>query len=245
VETNAWKRPIYYAVTVAPENFIGFTPYLQMQGLALQLTPKINSPQGGDYEINLPIMKECLMEPQKEISTEPQYGFVFNNLNNAHAFYDDNVRNLMVNYRYSYLRLAAYYQMHGDSVNAVAALDTMESRIPNRVLPIKYEILSDIARLYYMSGAMPQFHKFADIVVQDALAAIEENPNDVQRYYNPYRILLDIYDMEKDYQKSIDLLEKLETMFPSDRSIPQRISQLQVMMNMKTVPPSPYTASPK
>jgi hypothetical protein len=243
VETNAWKRPIYYAVTVAPENFIGLTPYLQMQGLALQLIPKINNPQGNDYEINLPIMKQCLMVPQVKLSAEPQYGFVFRNLDNPRVFYDDNVRNLMVNYRYSYLRLAAYYDMHGDSTNAVAALDTMESRIPYRVLPVKYEILSDITRLYYMCGAMPQFHKFASVVEQDALAAIEENPNDVQRYYNPYRILLDVYDMERDYQKSIDLLEKLQIMFPSDRSISQRIAELQAVMSMKTAPPGRDTSS--
>ena len=133
IETTAWKQPIYYAVTVAPENFIGLTPYLQMQGLALQLTPKVNAAQGGDYEINLPIMKGCLMRGKK-ISTEPQYGFLFKNLDNTHVFYDDNVRNLMVNYRYSYLRLAAYYETHGDSSDAVAALDTMEARIPEKVV---------------------------------------------------------------------------------------------------------------
>jgi hypothetical protein len=242
VQTNEWKRPIYYAVTVAPDNFIGLTPYLQMQGLALQLMPKMNGPQSGDYEINLPIMKECLMEPHVRISTEPQYGFLFRNLNNPRVFYDDNVRNLMVNYRYSYLRLAAYYEMHGDSSDAVVALDTMESRMPNSVLPIRYEVLGDITRLYYLAGAMPQFHKFADIVEHDALAAIEQNPNDVQSHYYPYRILLELYDMEKDYQKSIDLLQKLEIIFPNDRSIPQRIAELQAMMNMKTLPPTPDTS---
>jgi hypothetical protein len=244
VETNAWRRPIYYAVTVAPDNFIGLTPYLQMQGLALQLTPRMNSAQTADYQIDLPIMKECLMAPQPRLSTEPQYGFEFKNLNNPHIFYDDNVRNLTVNYRYSYLRLAAYYEAHGDSTDATAALDTMEARMPNSVLPIKYEILSDITRLYYMAGAMPEFHKFANIVEHDALAAIEENPNDVQRYYNPYRILLDIYDMDKNYQKSLDLLEKLRAMFPSDRSIPQRIAELQAEMNAKANPSTPDTSAP-
>jgi hypothetical protein len=242
IETNAWKRPIYYAVTVAPDNFIGLTSYLQMQGLALQLTPKMNTTPGGDYEINLPIMKECLMEPEKELSTKPQYGFLFKNLNDPHIFYDDNVRNLMVNYRYSYLRLAAYYEMHGDSADAVSSLDTMEARMPNKVLPIKYEIMSDITRLYYMAGATKQFHKYADIVEKGALAAIQDNPNDVQRYYNPYRILLDLYDMEKDYQKSIDLLQRIQAMFPNDHSISQRITELQSMMNMKTPAPSPDTS---
>jgi len=242
IETNAWKRPIYFAVTVAPDNFIGMTPYLEMQGLALQLIPKTNIAQGGDYEVNLPIMKASYIEPIKKISKEAQYGFLFRNLNNPRIFYDDQVRNLLSNYRYGYLRLAAYYETHRDSSSAISSLDTMEARIPNNVLPIKYEILSDITRLYYMAGGMQQFHKFADIVEKDALESIQDNPNDVQRYYNPYRILLELYDMEKDYQKSISLLQKLQGMFPNDRSISQRITELQALMNTNTTPPAKDTS---
>ncbi|HUI28646.1 MAG TPA: DUF2723 domain-containing protein [Candidatus Acidoferrales bacterium] len=242
VQTNQWKRPVYYAVTVAPDNFIGLTPYLQMQGLALQLMPKANNVQGGDYEINLPIMKDCLMEPEKKLSTEPQYGFLFRNLDDPHVFYDYNVRNLMVNYRYSYLRLAAYYEMHGDSGKAIATLDTMEARVPNEVLPMKYDLLSDIARMYYMAGATSQFQKFANIVESGAREAIEENPNDVQRYYNPYRILLDIYGMENQYQKSIALLQKLQGMFPNDNSISREIARLQTMMKINSAPLTPDTS---
>jgi len=81
---------------------------------------------------------------------------------------------------------------------------------------------------------MSQFHKFAGPVEQDALEAIHENPNDVQGYYNPYRILLDVYDMEKDYAKSLDLLQRLDTMFPGDRSISAKIAQVQASMNVKS-----------
>ena len=249
VETNAWKRPVYYAVTVAPDNFIGLSPYLQMQGLALQLTPKMNRMQGEDYEINLPIMQACLMDPIKKESKEPQYGFLFTNLSNPNIFYDDNVRNLMVNYRYSYLRLAAYYQMRGDNASTIATLDTMEARIPTEVLPMRYEILSDISRLYFLSGAERQFKKFADVVTRDAKEAINENPNDVQRYYNPYRILLDVYEMERNFQDEINLLQSLQERFPSDRSIANKIAQLQVMMNFnkgsEVGKSTPDTSKPK
>ncbi len=101
---------------------------------------------------------------------------------------------------------------------------------------MEYRTLSDVVRLYYSAGAMTQFHKYADVVEHDALAAIQENPHDVQSYYNPYRILLDLYEMGKDYQKSIDLLQKLQKIFPEERSISQRIAELQAMMNAKTTP---------
>ncbi len=233
IETNAWRRPIMFAVTVAPENFIGLTPYLQMQGLALQLTPAPSRTQGEDYALNMPIMEKCFLQNPSKISKTPQYGFLFTNLNKPNTFYDDNVRKLMLNYRYGFMRIAANNEMHNDTQAAVACLDTMESKVPVEVIPMDYRTLSDVARLYYSAGETTQFHKYADIVEHDALAAIQENPRDVQSYYNPYRILLDIYEMEKDYQKSISLLQKLQTMFPEERGISQRIAQLQAMMNSK------------
>lgn len=233
IETNRWQQPIYFAVTVAPENFDGFGQYLQMQGLALELTPSVQRGQNEDYRIDANIMKQCLLNTPETFYNGPHYGFLFRNLNNPHIYYDENARRLTLNYRNSFMRLAAYYISHGDNQNAVATLDTMEARIPISVIPLDYRILSDVARLYFMAGAKQQFVKYAATVEKDARKAIEQNPGDVQTPYNPYRILLDIYDMQGAYQKEIDLLKRLQEMFPQERSIQDRISQLQSLLSMQ------------
>ncbi len=234
VETNQWKRPIYFAVTVAPGNFIGLGPYLQMQGLALQLTPKENTSPDQDYELNEPITSQCYFHAPKYAHTEAHYGFLFTNLDNPHVYYDDNVRMLMLNYRYGFMRLAQYYTMHADTTQAVAALDSMETRLPLEVIPMNYKILSDVTRLYFSMGAMPQFHRYAAIVEKDAVEAIKENPNDVNSYYNPYRILLELYSEEKDYGKSINLLEQLQALYPNEKSISQQIEMLKEEQRLST-----------
>ncbi len=234
VETNAWKRPVFFAVTVAPDNFIGLSPFLKMQGLALQLTPEANPNPGEDYRIDPAIMRECLLHTPNRAYMQPHYGFLFTNLNKKSIYYDDNVRNLTLNYRYSFMRLAAYYETNGDSTRAVATLDTMEAKIPLDVVPMNYKLLSDVSRLFYSAGAMADFHKYAAIVEREANEAIKENPNDVQSYYNPYSILLALYGQEGAYQKSIDLLEKLQAMFPGERSISAHISELKTMINAKS-----------
>ncbi|MGC8594483.1 MAG: protein O-mannosyl-transferase family [Candidatus Kryptoniota bacterium] len=233
IETNKWQQPVYFAVTVAPDNFDGFGQYLQMQGLALQLTPLIQRGQNEDYRIDPNIMKQCLLYTPGTFHREPHYGFLFRNLNNPHIYYDENARRLTLNYRNSFMRLAAYYLSHGENQNAVATLDTMEARIPIKVIPLDYRIVSDIARLYFMAGAKSRFEKYAVIVEEDARKAIEQNPADVQTPYNPYRILLDLYDMQGAYQKEIDLLKKLQGIFPQERSIQDRISQLQELILMQ------------
>ena len=40
VDATKWSKPIYFASSVSPDNFMGLDPYLQMQGLAYRLFPR-------------------------------------------------------------------------------------------------------------------------------------------------------------------------------------------------------------
>ena len=86
--------------------------------------------------------------------------------------------------------------------------------------------------MYFMAGTMPQFQKYAEMAEHDALAAIQDNSGDPQNYLMLYYL----YDMERDYQRALDVLQKLQAMFPNERSISDRIAQLQAMMNVKAAP---------
>lgn len=41
VDSNKWKKPIYFASTMSPNNFMGLDPYLQIQGLVYRIMPKV------------------------------------------------------------------------------------------------------------------------------------------------------------------------------------------------------------
>lgn len=50
IASNLWERPIYFAVSVAPESYLGFQNYFQLEGLAYRIVPvekKDRSGQGG------------------------------------------------------------------------------------------------------------------------------------------------------------------------------------------------------
>ncbi len=230
VETNKWERPVYFSVTVASSNFIGLDRYLQMQGMALQVMPFEMRSSDGQYPIDTAIMRQCLMDSPSRVYTEPHYGFRFTNLTNPNVYYDDNARRLSLNYRNPFMRLAVYDLQRGDSTGTIATLNRMESKIPVEVIPMDYRILSDVARIYLIAGDRKDFDKYSSIVERDALAAIQRNPMDVSSSYNPYRILLDLYDTQRDYGKEIGLLSKLQSMFPNERGIEMRIKQLQSLM---------------
>ena len=234
LETNKWLRPIYFSVTVAPSNFIGLDNFLEMQGMAFEVMPYQQQVDGGQYKMNSEIMKECLFESPGTFHTEQHYGFLFRNLNDPNIYYDENARNLTLNYRNPFMRMAAYYYQRSDTASVIAALDRMEQKIPIEAVPMDYRILSDVARMYYLVNARPQFEKYAAVIEKDAKDAIERNPMDVQSAYNPYSILLDIYNMQGDYQKQIDLLTKLQAIFPNEAGIRARIAQLQTIMKSRS-----------
>jgi hypothetical protein len=58
-------------------------------------------------------------------------------------------------------------------------------------------------------------------------------------YYNPYRALLDLYEMTKEYDKSLNLLRQLAVKYPTDSSLKQRIQMLEQMSKQ------PVTAAPE
>ena len=234
--TNKWERPVYFAVTVASSNFIGLDRYLQMQGMALQVMPFSQQTPDGQYAVDPAIMKQCLLNNPSKVYTEPHYGFRFTNLDNPNVYYDDNGRRLTLNYRNPFMRMAIYYLQRGDTASTVATLDRMEAKVPIEVVPMDYRILSDVARIYLLAGSKVKFEKYSLIVERDALAAIERNPMDVRSAYNPYRILLDIYDVNSEYQKEIDLLSRLQAMFPNETGIPLRIKELQSLLAQKAGP---------
>ncbi len=226
LETNDWRRPVYFSVTVAPSNFIGLDSYLQMQGMALEVMPYFQRDEHGQYPINADIMRKCLMDSPKDYYRNQRYGFRFTNMNDADLYFDDNARNLTLNYRNPFMRLASYYLQNDRNSDAVAIMDSMESKVPIAAVPMDYRIIWDVARMYMAAGAEGKFRKYADVIEKESEAAIERDPIDVRSPYNPYRVLLDLYSVENDYGKQIDLLTKLMTMFPNEKSIEMRISQL-------------------
>jgi len=65
------------------------------------------------------------------------------------------------------------------------------------------------------------------------LLDLEKNPEDVQSYYNPYRLLIEIYENTEQNDKLLELWRKLETMFPNDPTVKSNIEKYQQMTQPK------------
>ena len=136
-----WDRPIYFAITVGRDNFMGLEKYFQLEGLAYRLVPYIaNSSDGQTGEINTEIMYENLMNK-----------FQWGGLNNSDLYFDETNTRMVMNYRNNYARLAENLFSKGDTSRAIQVIDKCLSEFPREVVNLTYFTIP-IIDLYYKAG---------------------------------------------------------------------------------------------
>lgn len=232
LKANNWKRPIYFSVTVDNSNYIGLGDYLVMEGMLQRLVPykAVNELTG--IAVNQQVMRKNLFESPAAPNPAPQYGFMFRGLNDPNIFYNQDQERMIETYRTLYLRLAYTYSDDSTKYSEVGAvLGEMEKRLPTTVVDMDYRIKYDIAMLYKKIGNMQKFNQYTSEVEQSALLELEANPRNFQGYYNPYRILIDVYESRGEYQKELEILERLSAFNPADQTVKQKIDGIRARLS--------------
>jgi hypothetical protein len=86
--------------------------------------------------------------------------------------------------------------------------------------------------LYYKIGDMNKFNYFADDVEKAINEEIKSKKNiNTQSYFNPYRLLLDIYDAKGNYQGALNLLDVMSKSNPNDPSVIQKRESIKQKMS--------------
>lgn len=177
---NRFKRPVYFAVTVAPTNLIGLQEYLRMDGLAFRVLPVRVRQRFIDPEI----IERNLFEK-----------YTYRNLNNPEVYYNDNIIALLGNYRSAFMMLMSYYQRHGDKEKALRVLDKLNEVMPEDVIPppdIQYTL--SIGQLYQQLGRPEEFKRRLDWVMDNT----DLSPGQKVQFLTLYADLLKDADAAKE-----------------------------------------------
>ena len=139
LQTNNWKRPIYYAITVSPDQFVKLDPYFQQTGMAYQIVPMAT--QGTIRAINTERMYDNVM-----------HKFKWGGVNTPGVYLDENVMRMCKSYRIAlFSKLAAALIAEGKNEQAVEVLDKGMEVLPPVNVPLDYSALS-MGELYYQLG---------------------------------------------------------------------------------------------
>ena len=240
-----WKRPLYFAVTVSPENLIGLHNYLRMDGLAFKVVPYTTRQNPIDPDV----LKENLLEK-----------YQYRGLDDEDVFFNTNIIKLLQNYRSAFRQLAMHYLNEGDKEEATFILDEMSRRIPADNIPYSSEELAlVIADLYKRLGRLSNISEFTENVLEGVYSnrdeklrvgsyythifenyergeellndVIRKDPGDVEAIYELYRL----YRVSKQYDKAILILEELMALYPRDRSLQAELEALKQLAAEDTV----------
>ncbi len=230
VKANNWQRPVCFSITCSPDSRIGMDNYLRMEGLTYRLTP-FKSTSQSDF-INPRVMWEHLMKEPQDFSKEPAFGLKFRNLNNPKVYLDENALRLAQNYRSIFMNLASYFVNNtSNKEKALSVINMMESKIGEDNIPMDYRMKYNLVLFYNALGQKTKFDDMVNKVEKDCLKMIAANPMNVNGPWNPYRILMDVYELAKLYDKELGILQKVETIFPQAQDVKQKIDQVQKMKN--------------
>jgi len=137
--TNArqdWKRPIYFAVTVAPEGQLNLKKYFQSEGQAYRVVP---------IEHNEPLGRVV-----PSVSPARLKLFRFTNLNDPSVYYDENIRRMVDNYRNIFSHTAQSLIVAGQSEEARELVDWFMEEVPFETIPgdeMSYIFMADVYRM--------------------------------------------------------------------------------------------------
>jgi hypothetical protein len=119
-------------------------------------------------------------------------------------------------YRTIFVWLANSYATDStQSSKARDVLNRMESVISKEVVNIDYRQSYQLAMIYHLTGDKQKFDEYSRTAEEGALIDKKSSSSNAQGYYNPYRILLDIYEARGEYQKALNLINELDQRDPT------------------------------
>jgi len=135
---NNWQRPMYFAVSVGPDYYMGLEPYFECTGMAYRITPT-RSPNG-----------------QPRVAVEEMYDnmmnkFAYGNCNADGIYLDENTLRMCRTHRMMFAQLAEALYNRRDYERAIAVLDKAFLELPGKNVNYDYTAAT-MALLYARMG---------------------------------------------------------------------------------------------
>ena len=155
LKENKWKRPMYFAVTVGDDYYLGLNDHFELTGLAYQIMPVSSGGRGAG--VNTKEMYENMM-----------YKFRWGNVADPKVYLDENTLRMCRTHRMMFSQLIGALIEENDTVRAKKALDFAFEVIPGTTVRHDYTSVL-LAEYYYVLGDVEKGSEIMDFVAGDCL----------------------------------------------------------------------------
>ena len=261
LEYNDWEKPVYFAVTVPRSNRAGLDNYLTMEGVVFRVSQKTIPRSGISSKSIAQHFLDPLTSAEFSQDYDPRYRFRALNDSTIHFGETTlrlvgNYRQAIMQLAADYVTRAKRKQEgEGEILRTKArnALNKMEELIPQKLLPMSPDLRANLTVLEADLGdlqsldalkediANPKISlsrrlSYADLMLDiDPNIAVDlieeirfENPDDV----DVISLLVAAYDLTKNYEKAIALLDEWLDINPTDQSAKTYRKELQGKMDL-------------
>jgi hypothetical protein len=160
VHTNNWERPIYFAISVDPEQFVRLDPYFQKTGLAYRLVP-LNTREDGSRSIDTEKMYDNVMNK-----------FRWGGMDKPGVYLDETVVRMCKGYRTAIFgELASMLVREGKRDKAIAVLDRGMKVLPIENLSCDYSVFM-IGELYLTLGEKEKGEQIMNGIAEHSMRSI-------------------------------------------------------------------------
>ncbi len=233
LESNNWRKPVYFAVSVPRSNLIGLDEMLQMDGLVLRVHPsqvKRSNPER---------LAHNLFDVYR-----------YRNLSDPSVYYNDRVLALLGNYREAFFQYAVNQLYSKDYAGVVATLDSMEMWLPEDIIPVmnknaylRYGILyneaiqagdlQEVSRSGILAERLQTLMRQPDVTRKDLIEYARVYLSELEDYDTAREILegliinhpadseiigllVRVYEIQEDYQQALKLIDSWLLVHPQD-----------------------------
>ena len=135
IASSGWKRPLYFAVSVGPDVYVGMDPYFRTSGLAYQVVPLA---QQGTDNVDVDFTFDCLM-----------HRFKWGNVDKEDIYLDETSLNMCATHRMIFARLIEALLERGDVARALEAALYCQQVLPLSNVPADVSSVSVARALLY------------------------------------------------------------------------------------------------
>jgi hypothetical protein len=221
VRTMGWERPVYFAITAGgDESKIGLRDYLELEGMAYKLVP--HKKQAYWAAVNEERTRAHLFSDLKLPSKDPSYGCLWRGLQDSTVKFDENQRRMITSYRQPFYTLAMYcsnVKNKPEEMNAV--LDRMEQVVPRRLHAMDFRLKADIAVFYGLAGNKARQREFLRELTEELGSVADAAIGEQFSQYHPLAILLQAHQGLEEYDKALEVVQKIQRVFASTPGIPE------------------------
>ena len=155
LKENQWKRPIYFAVTVGDDYYLGLNDHFELTGLAYQILPI--GVKGAGPQVNVDEMYDNMMNK-----------FKYGNIADPKVYLDENISRMCHTHRMMFAQLIGALMAKNDTVRAQKALDYCQKVIPGTTVRHDY-VSTQLADYYYKLHQPVKANLIMDAVAKDCV----------------------------------------------------------------------------